>query len=113
MPLQQYVPAERPEEDPFDKDRMRRSMLIRRFLVFMLDIKRHKLERDVVYHWPPVVDDGPQPRPADIKDWAKWKEKVPAQISAALSGTPFLYKIKKLCINFFQFRQTFTVVLDL
>ena len=32
------------------------------------------------------MDDGPQPRPADVKDWAKWKEKVPAETSCCLTG---------------------------
>jgi hypothetical protein len=72
--LQCYVPAERPDADPFEKERMRRSMLIRRFLVFMRDIKQNQY-LSANFKWPPVV--GSETPATDVEDWNKWKSKVP------------------------------------
>ncbi len=73
---QYFVPAERPDEDPFEKERMRRSMLIRRFLVFMRDIKLQFFNKNVEYKWPSAVAVGSNTPSAEGEDWNTWKAKV-------------------------------------
>jgi hypothetical protein len=75
LSLQRFVPAERPDEDPFDKERMRRSMLIRRFLVFMRDIKQRQHSKGNC-EWPPVIAGGSKQLPPAEENWNKWKSKV-------------------------------------
>ncbi len=75
LAMQRFVPAERPDADPFDKERMRRSMLIRRFLVFMRDINQNQY-LSAKCHWPPVLASGSKPPLPYEEDWNKWKSKV-------------------------------------
>jgi hypothetical protein len=74
--VQHFVPADRPDEDPFEKERMRRSMLIRRFLVFMRDIKLQQFNKNVECKWPPGLPGGSKAPPPEEEDWKTWKGKV-------------------------------------
>jgi hypothetical protein len=59
------VPGERPEDDPFDKNRLRRLKLIYSFLVLMREIKLEQFVKGKTYQWPPHIASSRQERQPD------------------------------------------------
>jgi hypothetical protein len=74
--VQNYLPGERQEDDPFDKDKMRRLILIRTFLVLMRQIKLQQFVVGKEIQWPPLIKSVGQVRQPEIKDWVAWKKQV-------------------------------------